>query len=526
MASHHHQRTDGLISGALLLLIAAAYTLLSLWTPFAYDDWIFMAEWNEVNGHRPLSLRTLFEFWQQIRLYDNGRIANVLDPVFTMFSPWKELFPLVTGVLSACIVAFVSYFSFGKRYLSCLLLACSWIAVLFLLPWRNALFVTDYSLNYVWAAVVTMAFMVYVMHCERHGWNLFNFINCLILAFLAGGWHEGFAVPVLGGYFLYTLKIHHFSPQWYFCGIFYAVVTGLFYICPGLIGRTSEQMGVMAIGMSYSKIVVDFFAVICLCFLIIVFALVPQLRKYLAAAWANRWFVIGIGIVFTGSVLSLLFKHQPRSAFWPALFSIVMMFILTRPVWDWLSSSSYRFYLTLLVTAVCLVPICFTTVWQYRLAKEQNVILEKMRRSFSGTVYHDIIRGSDIPTFLTLKMTNHPAWSNDFNYQALKNYNHKPYTAVVPVSLENSDNWLNAHKIEGNVGALDVGDAIILPYDVGKETSANVEVQLLDGTKTHVVAFLLPFMSPHGIPYTYVSFYNTALFSDGIDASDIKGLYL
>lgn len=513
-------------AGLLLLLIAGSFTLLCLWTPLAYDDWNFMAEWTEVNGTRPLSFATLFEFWKDIRLYDNGRIANVLAPVFTMFSPWKELFAFLTGLLGAGIVVFVSYFSFGRKFLTPLFLASVWVPLILLLPWRNSLFVTDYSLNYIWAAGVTMAFMFCVMYCERHGWNFFNFIFCLIIGFFAGGWHEGFAVPVLAGFFLLTIKERSFSIQWFLVGIFYLIVTLVFYFCPGMLNRTSEQIGHMALGMTYIKMAIDFSAVIFLCLTVVVFFIVPSLRKYLARAWSNPWFVIGSGIVLVGTILSLLFTHQPRSAFWPGIFAIAMFFILTQPLWTRLASSPYRVYLTVLASAVCLIPLCTTMVWQYRLTQEQKLILEKIEKSESGTVYHDIIKGSDIPAVLTLKMTNHPAWMHDFNYKTLKNYNHKPYTAVLPQSLENPANWLEPRDLEGNTGAFVVGNSVILPYDIGEEMSTIITVKLLEGTTLDAVALFLPFLSPQGIPYTYVTFYNTSLLAGNLEANEIEGLYM
>lgn len=519
------RRKELTLSIGILLLISCLYTLFSFWTPEAYDDWVFMAEWRDVNGGKPLTLSALYDFWKDIRLYDNGRIANVLSPLSTVYSPWKEIFPILTGIFVAGIVVFTAFFSFGKKCLSPFLISVVWVPVLLLLPWRNSLFVADYSLNYIWATIVTMSFMVSVVWCERHGWNIYNFVLCLILAFIAGGWHEGFAVPTLAGFVLYTLKRLRFSSQWYIVGIFYGAVTLSFYFCPGLLARTQEQMGGFAFGMSYLKMAFDFLAVMALVMLVGLTAVIPSLRKYLREAWCNIWFVTGSGIVAVGTVLSLLFTHQPRSSFWPDLFAIIMIFILTRPLWMRLKMSSFGSFLTALALCICAIPMYYALIWQYELYRESKSILTDLEKSESGTVFHNIIKGSDIP-MAALKMTNHPAWVTDFNHTSLKNYTGKPYVAVVPTVLGNPSSYASESYLEGNADAMLIGNAVVLPYDAGKIRSENVEIELKDGRGLRVIALILPYMTPMGVPYTYVSIYNNSGFPSGIQGTDLKGIWL
>lgn len=505
--------TGGALTFGLLILIAACYGLLCYWTPLAYDDWVFMAEWKGVNGDTPLSISGLWNFWRQIREYDNGRLANTLSPLSTMFSPWKDLFPWITGILAAFIVAAATIFSFGRKsLLSPFCIAMVWMAVFFLLPWRNALFVADYSLNYIWASAVTLAFMSMVVVCERRGWNIYSFILVLILAFLAGGWHEGFAVATLAGFFLYTLVrlftcqpgTRGFSIQWYLIGCFYAAVTCAFFFCPGMLLRTGAQLGVVDKSLNWIKLLFDVLPVIFLFFVVILFLIVPSLRSLLRDAWKNKWFVIGAGIVAVGTLLSLLFRHQPRSAFWPDLMAIVMLFILTRPVWTRIGRrSSIRVYVTILGIASCLVPLFFIFSWQSELFKESEAILQEMEESESGTVYHDIIKGTDLPP-ITLKMTNHPAWVTDFHFHGLKEFTGKPYPAVVPTILGDESAYANGVLLAGNAHALLINNAIVLPYETPKPATIGMELQLKDGTEAEAFGLQLPFRTPMGAVYTYI----------------------
>lgn len=510
---------------AILLLIAAVYTLLSFWTPWAYDDWMFMGEWRDVNGNSPLSPRSLLDFWKSIRLVDNGRIANALAPLSTLFSPWRELFPLITGLWVAFTVAVAARFSFGgdalRQKAPAFYITVAWLALTVLLPWRNALFVADYALNYIWGTGVTLLFMALTVRWEEKGWNAPRLATALFMAFLAGGWHEGFAVATLCGFLLLTVKGlsagRRFSLPWYIIGIAYAGVTLAFALCPGLIDRMQRQVGESAVGMSWLKMAVDFLPVVLLAACVFFTAVLSPLRPLLREAWGNRWFVIGCGVVTAGCLISLLFTHQPRSAFWPDLMATVMIFILTRPVWRGIATSRLRGYVTLVALAGCLLPLSATLVWQFRLYRESEEIMAKMEASETGTVFHDVIQPEEIP-LLSLKMTNYPAWITDYQYQALKNYTKKPTAAVVPTSLEYMSSPGVPEPLEGNDGAWRVGNEIVMPWsDCAEPETVAAEVTLTDGATVPTVAMLLPFVSGDGARMIYVRV-------QGCAAGDVAGI--
>lgn len=511
---------EGFRLAMLLIIICTLYTLMSYFTPLAYDDLIFMSVWNKVNGNSSITLSNLYDFWKEIRLYDNGRLANTVAPLSTLFSPWKEVFPYLTGLSVAVIVYFTTVLSFSKDKVSSFYLSIVWLCLIFLLPWRNALFVADYSLNYIWAAAITLIFMVVVMRLERTGWNIHNFILTLMLAFLAGGWHEGFAIPTLFGFLLLTIKKRfRFSKFWFATGLFYAAIAFLFLYCPGLLERSQRQLGVANTGQSYFKMIMDFLPVIFLILTGFASAVVPSLRKYLKKAWDNPWFAIGAGIIVAGTLLSLLFTHQPRSAFWPDLLAIVMILILTGPIWNRINRSHFVGYVTLVALAVCFVPVITAITWQYRLFRESEVIMRKIEESDYGTVYHDIIQGSEIP-IAALKMTNHPAWVTDFHFHALKEFTGKPYPAVLPSELETANLAAGGKTLPGNTGAFVVKNSIIIPANpFGGPKTVEVDVQLTDGQKIPAIALLLPFITHDNVEMSYMVIY-------GIPVEDIEEISL
>lgn len=499
----------------LIFLIAACYALMSYWTPTGLDDWMFMGEWNNVTAGKGFSLSSLYDFWATIRQGDNGRLSNTLIPIFLIYSPFKEVFPIFTGLFVALIIWLIARLAFNKPATPFFLLL-SWTAVIFMLPWRNNIFVADYSINYIWTAGITLIFMIIVMRKEKQGWTLPWFLIALFLAFVAGLWHEGFALATLGGFLLYTLcSRKKFSIQWWTIGCFYAIVAVANYLCPGMLRRTGNELASLSPGTSWISLAVDFLPVLLLIILLVGLLLIPAGRKRIRECCRNPWFIIASGIVIAGSLLSLLFVHQPRSAFWPDLMAIVMLFILTKPIWLRIYSSFFKYFIILLLFCLIAMTTGFALTEQHAYHQEAKLIIEKMSESPSGTVYYDLKTPSR-STAVALKVPTHDLWVTSYTYEALKNFNHKRFPAVVPAAL-GAQNWREALIAFGiNPDWYRVGDGFLGPYEAANEPDVpTLSVTLDSGEEVEAAGMLLPFLSPDGIPFVYLKIY-------GVPSDEIK----
>lgn len=56
-------------------------------------------------GSSDFSLSALAGYFRELRLNDNSRLANVLSPFTTLITPWRYLFPWLTGLAIAFIAA-------------------------------------------------------------------------------------------------------------------------------------------------------------------------------------------------------------------------------------------------------------------------------------------------------------------------------------------------------------------------------------------------------------------------------------
>lgn len=122
---------------------------------------------------------------------ENRRLANFVMMALAALPRW------VGGMLSGAAVGYIVYRGARLADISRRPLALSvWTAAVVLgLPWYDQLYLTDFQLNYTWAAAIMLAYASRLLKADtgRRGRvpALFG------LALLLGVWHEGFGVPCL-----------------------------------------------------------------------------------------------------------------------------------------------------------------------------------------------------------------------------------------------------------------------------------------------------------------------------------------
>lgn len=428
------RKSDTAAYWGLAVIMAGLYAFLSGLTPFSLDDWTFMGNWrDDAEGGNEFSFPAWQRFFYFIRSYDNGRIANAMSPLSTMFSPWKELFPILTGTMLAAAVVLLQRFSTGSR--STFYLALAWGCMILFLPWRDTLFVRDYSLNYIWGAAVTLFFLwllrkVTLRSASGNGTrNAAVTALCILTAVIAGGWHEGFAIPSLCGLGLLMLAGRfRFPVRFYAIVSVYLVSALLFMFSPGLTARI--EMSVEARhNIPYIRNYLVLIPLLCLaagcCF-------GPYGRKALRNALKRPETVVMGGIMAAGYVIAVCTTNTPRSYFWPDMATIGLgLCILSRL--EFIPRRMLR-PSSLLVAFLCIAQTCSAILWQWRYKKETDEIMSMLEESPTGTVFHDLSLPENPPLY-TLGMPVGHMWRSPWHYRALQSWEMKPTVAVVPEGL-------------------------------------------------------------------------------------------
>lgn len=418
----------------LALLIAAIYSLLSFLTPYYLDDWTFMGNWRDDAANSGFSISGWWKYYLFIRGYDNGRIANAMSPISTMFSPWKELFPIFTGCLAAAVAILLQRLATGRR--SAAFLSFTWALMIIGLPWHDTLFVRDYSLNYIWAAALTLAFLFSLKHITRSP-GIFGL--SILLAFLAGGWHEGFAVPSLCGLGLLMLVRRFRLPaRFYIATAVYLASTLLFMLSPGLISRAVNEVSRDDNG----RLLLRPLVIIVLDAILFTILFCRYLFKNSDRSLRNLLKILGSpvmtvagGIVIAGFAIGLLTVNTSRSYFWPDMGAIAIgIHLLNRILPDTGRWKLCRQWAAVVITLACVAQSVAVIIWQSRYAHETEEIMALLDKSPSGTVFYDTKLPEKAPAY-TLGIPVDNAWRNPYHYRALWSYYITPVIGVVPTSL-------------------------------------------------------------------------------------------
>ena len=423
----------------LIIAVAAAllYSMLSWLTPYSLDDWTFMGNWRDDAGNKEFSFSGWWNYYEFVRGYDNGRLSNAFSPFSTLLSPWKEVFPILTGSLLSLSMVLLQRFVTGSR--SSLYLVVIWGLMIVCLPWYDTLFVRDYSLNYIWSAALTLGFLYFLKKGETAGWSPRLLILCLLLAVLASGWHESFAIATLFGLgILMLLRRFRFTIQFYSTITVYLTSTIIFMVSPGMLGRIQKTASDI-VHLPYGR------AWIVLCLLFVSF--LPYLITRRGRASIRRVtgapvVVTGLGILFAGYLIAILSDNTPRSYFWPNLAGVCVIVYLIANYPSKMTRMMRRL-ITTIIAFLCIFQTSIAIVWQARYADETAKIMDLLDKSDTGTVFYDLTLPQRPPRY-TFGMPFANAWTNPYHYHALWSYYITPVIGVVPTDLKDanvSDEW-------------------------------------------------------------------------------------
>ncbi len=441
---------------AVALLVAILWGVLFFLTPVQVDDQMFVSVYRSHNGMSDTpSLSAWWQYALELRVNDTSRISNLLAIPSMLWSPWKYIFPWLTGLMVALMIWMASRYAFG-RHLDWASFGVVWLLVAFFLPWRNFLVTVTYSLNYVYPAVLTMFLVWLIMGTDRWNWRFWVGIP---LVLLAGWWHEGFAATALCGLgFVMLLRRGRMPVQWWILCLIYGVTVLVLVSSPLVRGRIEREVtdsgGWLKLSFLYDVLMVGALGASMVGAL-----LFSAGRRHLLALFKGWKFPVFFTIAVTGTFLAFLFSYTPRVCFWPSLASIIALGMLWCPLWvrvDW----RLRFACGGVAIILCVVHLLFVINWQTKYWHQNRDILSLLERSERSTVYYDIISPWSLPK-LTLNYPSKSMWVSEYNYETLSAMRDYPLVAVVPSSLRDATPD-NAKRLRGNVPAFSTGDALFV----------------------------------------------------------------
>lgn len=499
---------------SILAIAAIIYSLLSLWALPQGDDIIFMSVYRNYNNFsNDFNLQSWIEMAKETRNNDNSRLCNFVSIFTTIISPTNAIFPWINGLMTAGLIAFTTAFWRQRNHRATV--ACiAWGILLVALPWRNCIFIRDYSLNYIVASFITLSFIATFVRYEEKGWTKSATILIALFAIPTGLWSEGFTVTTCFGIGIYGLSNllcknkKSPSPQFYLIFAIY-ILAGLWItFSPGVLARTNREAPMaLNFDLKYLVFMAPSFGAILLLILNIGST---RLRQ----AFKNPYFIIFTCSAIPGIMLTALVNHTPRTSFWPTLCSIIYLGILYRKGIARFINKGISKYLAVTILLTCIASGVYSDIYQHRLYEEYLAIMHKIESSKSGSIYHDIIFPERCSLF-SLYMPTRTCWVTPFHYYCLQDYYHKAPISVVPTDLLN----INQEKevINSDSTIFRTGSALWTSFQINPKKQCQVEASLKmkNGQELQAaMGTLLQFITKEGAPLTYIKLYN-------IDARDI-----
>ena len=455
--------SNSMIAGyCILLIIAVLYSVMTLFTPLAIDDYMFMSIWKEQTSGFSFSLNDLADYYQYIRNTDNGRIANLFAPFTSLFSPFKELFPFLNGIMVAFLV-FLTYKlecqQEGK--INILFLIMTWGAIIVFLPWYNSILFANYALNYTWSASLTLGFIFYLFQSEQKAWSTPRFIICLILAFIAGGWHESFAIPTLSGITLYILsRKGKVSRYFYFICIVYLISAFAFMLSPGLIARfgfsVSEQHHPPSVRYYLVALVLLVLLACCI--------LNKEGRHVLYKSLKSPTIITFFGVMVSGYSIGFLTVNNPRSYYWANLATIIIILYLLFKLNIFQERPKLTKICSVIILLLCIIQTIIVIKWQNSYYRENEIVISEIEKSPTGLVFYDFKMPINTPKY-TLNIPTSAFWGHPWQYRVLSWYYKKPMLSIVPEELQNVK-YEEGSKIPGDSIIKNVSGYYVTNYEL------------------------------------------------------------
>ena len=452
-----------------ILVIATAYFLFALWTPLQREDMVFLAQTLDPSTGS-FSLAGLCNHFMVNWIDDNSRLLNLLAPIGPALLPHWAM-ALITGTATALMLALAERLTrptsrSASPAGNTAALTTMWLASMIAWPWRDRMMVWCYSLNYIAAMVLVLAFLILLLKWgTRSGTpSKAAVVGGICLAIAAGWAHNGISAPLLAalGAWALTKRLRLTPRQWSLCIAFLAG-TILAHISPAIWMRAQVESTRMSLAEAIkASITILPLAWMLMAALVAVLA-VPRWRRAQRNLLSNDQFRIAVMFTIFASAMTMLLEIQPRYGWAPEIMASVALWQLVRniPVATSPRACNLITAISLLLTIIPMQAVLRT---QHTLWVEHTVIADEIAASPDGTVFRDVIGKDDVPT-LTLRQTSAGLWKHAYQmaYHNALYLHTSRMAAVVPSALADFS-FNNAQPVD-STGKLFTHKGILISAD-------------------------------------------------------------
>lgn len=387
----------------VVILIMGVYSLFAYFVPVAIDDFSFMRYYIDAKGgDRSFSFSGLANYFVSVRQLENGRLANYLCAPVVLWIP-RWLWALILGGIITTCVALTARLSSGWKKFSARILIFVWALTVVFMPWNDfsGLMVADYALNYLFAWLLVLLTIIFLIRVSRSRMYVWAYCLALICAFAAGMIHETVSLCMIATFGLIAVsKRFKLSSQWW--GLFIAIILGetLCLTAPGIMSRIKMESSNFELPTLYVLIRHAYHTILLfsICSIAaIITSLTNKGRNRLRGIFRSQ-INIYMGLFALIVSVSVIILQAPMRF---SLFSTGPTIIVLTNV---LSTRTKFFnYFAQIGSGIVLVGILlFYSVvihWQRKIYNEEVIVIETIARANGKPVYFDMTRNAPWYTF-------------------------------------------------------------------------------------------------------------------------------
>ena len=497
-------------------LFAAAAAAIWACAPVMKEDVAFREMYRYFNGESDsFSLSALWDYILCQRRVDNGRVANILSPLATLYGG-AALKGIAGGLAISATSLFLVLIAKGKdrlRSADLPLFGAAAAAGFFLLPFRDNMVVFDYVLNYILSGALALAFCYgacRALTARRGRWE--TAAVCLA-GLLAGANHDGFALPLLAVFGCYALlwrKLRLPAACW---------AMGLSLLAGALVPVTAPAEWSRAAGaiggkglMVSAATMAKFAPAVFLPMLLIPLLVIRKKRGNQAQeSWPGN---LILALIWLFSIAFFLpFGLEARQGWLPGCAALGLLMAYSRPLLTrlpaWLNLAAGA----LLTAGACALAL-YVAKWQRVVAENDREILAALAASPDGTAFIDRVDARELPQLSLARLANDQG-NLSVSYGSLNlNAPEGKVFVVVPAAVKDYTAEAAKHipgsahmaEFEGHLLLESVPEVFSRSYSAGGYSEAwlTIAYRFSSGHQTTERHRAFRFPLPDGTPMVYV----------------------
>ena len=433
-----------LFSVGVIAFVTIAHVVIYLIMPYTCDDYWYMTPLRDYfMGIDPSFPATeLWNNWVEHYQTDNIRFSNI---VFSLFLLLPKIIPSIISGLFVGAMLILSAKISGINSRNPLMVLLLTLMISFMLPWYEQMFSLCFSFNYIWASALAL-YIAHVFFIKKRSTGV---VTSLLLGVILGAWHEGFSLPLLGGFVVYLLSnSSHVNRSR--IAIILGLVLGLLWLisAPGLQINVEHKTKSIEIVLILKKIVLYHIP-----YLILIFSTIVALIKRSTRCFVKDSMFIALCTISTiGVSLNLVLDVGVRTGWMGYLFAIIATIYL----WKNIKNAKYcqvksRVKHVLAIAIALFLSIHYIIVIHYgvKVNNEFEYVLEEYEKSEDGVVFADVTYDYQVsplawkkPYFENFTYTWVAYWIDQY-------YNCGKKLRVIPTCLSNAES-LRGEKVEGD----------------------------------------------------------------------------